>query len=626
LAIAGALLHSDHVTAASAGLARRPRQTPWLDLIVVSAVALVAYSNALDGPFVFDDVTGIVENRHVRVYELSFDALAAAVVENRSTRPLASLSFALNHAFGGYAVRSYHVVNIAIHLATAWVVVLLATSLFRRLWPGETGRVRGLALLAALVFVAHPIQTQAVTYVVQRMTSMATLFYLLAVLAYLEARSAERNRRWAWWAACGATGLLAFGAKQIAVTLPFALLLVEWHFFRDAGWSWLRERAWALMGLFGLLAAGAAVYLAGFDAPMPSYAEQGFTMAERLLTQLRVVVFYIGLLVFPDPSRLNLLHAFPTSHSLLDPPSTLLAGALLLALLTLAFALRRRERLLSFAILWFFLHLLLESTVLPLALVFEHRLYLPMFGCALLAADVIWRIAGGRRWAVVVAGTALIGALASATFVRNAVWGDAVSFWTDVVSKSPLEDRAHYNLALAYEAIGSIEQAERAHEQVLRLNPSYADAVNALGMIYEGRGEFDRALDRYQAAARMDPTIAVYPTNRALLQARRGQLDPAAKALEDVVASHPEHAEGHYALGHIRELTDRLEDAAQCYERAVALESDHVDAHLRLAILLAVQGKAAEALDHARIVTRLAPERQEAQSLVAALRRARGER
>ena len=599
--------------------------TLWVDLLAISVVCVVVYSNTLDAPFVFDDLSSIVYNRHIRVDAIRFDALATAAFESPVRRPVANLSFALNHAFGGYDVRSYHVVNLGIHLATGLVVYLLASALFARLRPGARSSVGNLSLLAALVFVTHPIQTQAVTYVVQRMTSMATLFYLLAVLAYLEGRSCDAGRRrWAWWAATGVSGVLAFGTKQIAITLPVALLLVEWCFFRDASWDWLRQRVWLLLGLLVSFAVVGSAYLAGIDPLLPSYAGQDFTMGERVLTQLRVVVFYLSLLVFPHPARLNLTHPFAVSHSLLDPVSTLLAGAFLMALVTLAFALRRRERLLSFAVLWFFLHLLVESSILPLALVFEHRLYLPMFGFALLTADLIWRLSRGRPVPLIAIGTAVVVALGCATFLRNAVWGDAIVFWSDVVAKSPLDDRAHYNLALAYQSAGSLEDTERQYEKVLRLNPSYAGAVNGLGMIYEGRGDDQRALELYAEAARLEPDVPIYPTNLALLLAQEGKLEEADRGLEVVVHSHPDYAKGHYSLGTVRELAGRIEDAKRSYRETLRVESDYADAHVRLAALWAREGNVAEALRHAGEAARLNPDRPESRRIFEALRQAAG--
>ncbi len=161
-------------------------------------------------------------------------------------------------------------------------------------------------MTAALIFVSHPIQTQAVTYIVQRMTSLCTLFYLAALLLYIYGReSASYRRRWILWTAGCVAWLLALGSKEIAATLPLVVWLYEWYFFRDLDGRWARQHAKFGLLAIGLLGLVAWAYLGSspLERLMAGYERRDFTPGQRLLTQPRVVMFYVSLLAFPLPCR-----------------------------------------------------------------------------------------------------------------------------------------------------------------------------------------------------------------------------------------------------------------------------------------------------------------------------------
>jgi tetratricopeptide (TPR) repeat protein len=422
------------------------------------------------------------------------------------------MSFALNHIASGYELRGFHLVNIAIHILSGVLVYFLARRIVRLAGglrgqpevPGGEAAVATLSALTALLFVAHPVQTQAVTYIVQRMTSMAGMFYLLALLLYIAGRERRAGRaRAGLWIGCAASGLLAFGSKQTAAPLPVAILLVEWFFFRDLSAAWLRRSLrWAVPAAVALLAFALLYLRAGWAL---GYGAYDFTLAERLFTQLRVVVFYLGLLAFPHPSRLNLLHDISTSHSLVDPISTLLSASLLATLAALAVVLARRERLLSFSILWFFLHLAVESTAIPIEMVYEHRLYLPMFGVSLAVVWLLFRIGGRRREIAAGAAVAMIALLALGTYARNETWRSATGFWADVAAKSPGNTRAVYNLGVAFARAGRDAEATRAYEELVRLDPEFRDGHLRLGMARALAGRMDEAAAHFREELRLYP-------------------------------------------------------------------------------------------------------------------------
>jgi tetratricopeptide (TPR) repeat protein len=577
----------------------------------IAIVCAALYAPVLGAPFVFDDLPNITYNPFIRVSEPSAGALWAAAFESRSPRPLANLTFALNYAACGYEVSCYRAVNVAIHAVNGLLVYALALVLLAKLGRDRT-RARDAALLAALVFVAHPVQIESVTYVVQRMTSLATLFYLGALLLYLRGRRGDSSGA-GWFAAAALSGVLAFATKQIAATLPLAVLLIEWQFLQGASLAWLRRRVVPIAGMgLALLALGLA-YLAAVG--FPGYEGRSFTMGERALTQLRVVAFYISLVLWPLPSRLKLTHGFEISTSLVDPITTLLAGLLLLALAATGLALARRERLVSFAILWFFLQLALESSVLPLELVYEHRLYLPIFGLALLAGDSVLRIGRGRALSTFPIAAAIVLLLSVATVERNAVWKDPVALWRDVAIATPSDARAQMNLARALRAAGRLGEAERHLEELVRDRPTDAAAHDTLAHVLVWRSQPERALEHFARAAELAPQKPGPRLNRALVLAQLDREEGLA-LLRQLVRDEPGYARGHFALGRQLESLGQDAEALVHYRGAVAADPDYNAAHIRLSRLLFVQGRHAEAARHAREALRINPDQAPLRELI----------
>ena len=481
-----------------------------LGALAVILLVVAAYSRTLDVPLLFDDIGSIERHERIQLTELDAGAFFDILVETR--RPVAYLSLALNHIAGGLEPRGYHIVNIALHALTGVLLLLFSRLLFRRALhlsgrsaPAVPGGEITLATLSALLFVAHPIQIQAVTYIVQRMTVLATLLYVLALLLYVLGRERSAGPgRLLLWLGCALCGVLAMGSKPIAAPLPVAIFGIEWFFYRDLSGVWFRRQ---LRWFVPLAAVGVGLgWLYWTNASSIGYADFDFTLWERLLTQLRVVgVLYPSLLAWPAPSRLNLLHDVSTSRSLLEPASTLLALTLLLAFASAAVLLSRRERVLGFALLWYLLHLLIESSFLPLAMVYEHRLYLPMVGVSLGCVWLLFRLASPRPALAVALALASIMLLATTSHVRNQTWRDAVRFWDDVVAKSPTNPKAIYNLGVAYEQKNLLPEATAVYERLVELAPNLPDAHARLGVAYVLGNRIEEAVFHFREELRVDP-------------------------------------------------------------------------------------------------------------------------
>ncbi len=571
----------------------RPQPPAWLahaaSLVLLAVLGAGLYAPALPAPFLLDDERNIVENPAIRMPDLSVGSLLRAGRESRAPRPVAYMSFALDHYAHGYAVEGFRAVNIGIHVLNGWLVYALALVLFRRLeeLPSQRGRQPSgvpagwLALVAALVFVAHPIQTQAVTYVVQRMSSLCAGFYLLALLLHATGRSRRGTPRALLFAAGVGAGLLALFTKQIAATLPLAVLGVEWFFFRDLDRAWLRRRAPRLVGLGVALVAALAAFVAATPAAL-DYGDRDFTLVERVLTQFRVVVLYLSLIAFPASGRLSLAHDVSTSRSLLDPPTTLASALLLAALALLAVRIAPTQRLVSFAILWFFLHLVIESSIIPLEMVFEHRLYLPLFGVSLLAAWGLAHLTAARRRLGLCATAALVACLAASTLARNFVWRDPIELWSRVVAENPSDTRSRNNLASALSRAGRLDEAERQYRETLRVTPEHARARTNLAMALERQGRVEEALAEAERAVRSAPDFAWSHYVLGNMHARHGRPELAAGELAAAARLEPSDALARFELGGALIQMGRFEEAVPPLRESLRLDPTFAPAHAAL--------------------------------------------
>ena len=504
--------------------------------MMIVLAGYIPYSNVLNASFVFDDFPNIVTNPAVK--SLSNFLPGGIVWSQIPTRFIGYLSFALNYRFGGLDVSGYHLTNIFLHIVNALLVYALAFLV--QTTPGflqgkETHPSKGLPVLCALLFAVHPVQTQAVSYIVQRFASLATMFYLGAVVAFIKARLTMKGVREGegggpvpWYVVSLGCALLAMKTKEIAFTLPAVVALAEASFFRG---DWRKRLALvfpylmvAMVIPLSLISTEQPLGKILSDASEKTHLETDLTRVSYLLTQFRVIATYFRLLLFP--ANQNLDYDFPASGSLLDP-QVLLSLLLLLLLLGAAvflFVKSRAEgdgrfRLAAFGIIWFFAALAVESSVIPIAdVIFEHRVYLPSVGAfvslASLASLAFGHVGTPKKniLAVILSGFIVI-ALAGATYSRNRVWQANLVLWEDVAVKSPGKARPHYNLGVAYEEKGRFREAIVQYRTALEIRRGYHEAQNNLGVLYAKTGWIDNAIRHFEAAVELEPGDAGYRIN-----------------------------------------------------------------------------------------------------------------
>jgi protein O-mannosyl-transferase len=601
--------------------------------LLLSLLSIVIYSNTLHSPFLFDDVCNITENSHIRLTEINIQSLKDAAFSRPSwARPIPNISFALNYYIGGYHVAGYHMVNIVIHIINGILVYLLAIFTFRQLGVSPfKGKV--MSLFASLIFIAHPINIQSVTYLVQRMNSMAALFYLLSLILYIKARlSRVRWRRWTLFLCVALSAILAMGSKQLAATLPFTIIVYECYFFQDlTGCLRKKNIAYVMLPLIVLVAL-ILIYLGEnpIERILAGYSRRDFTLVERLLTQPRVIIFYISLILLPLPSRMNLIHHIDTSHSLIEPVTTLISLLIIAALIYLSIYWAKKRRLISFAIAWFFINLAIESSFIGLEMIFEHRLYLPMVAISLVVPYILFTYR--LHTATITAAVIIVILLGYGTYVRNMTWRDAVTLWSDVVKKNPLSHRGYNNLGMELsdkgrfkEAIenlrlslkikpdsaktynnlgntfmrqGLTEKAINEYLHALKINRAYVKTYNNLGLALASQGKFEEAIHYYSKAISLKYNYEDAHNNLAIALAEKGKLDEAIRQFLEAIKIHPSYENAHYNLSLVLLRKGKLQEAEDHLYRALKINPDDAKAHYYMGKTLEKRGRFNESITH----------------------------
>ena len=509
--------------------------------LVLTTIAL--YAPTLNHAFHLDDQVNIWGNSYIQISSLSIDKLIKAGFESPNyKRPVANISFALNYYFNGLKVSGFHIVNILIHALTGiilfcFVKITIGLPFFR----DRFGEAKLVPFFTAFIWLIHPLHTQSVTYIVQRMNSMAAMFFIMSMLFYVRARlTPERVKRILFLTISFIAGVLAFGSKQNTATLPFFILLYELYFFQDLRLKISRQQfIWiaALGCLFGFV-----LYFFLGSSPLsklfPDYGGRPFTMAQRLLTQPRVVMHYISLLIYPAPVRLNLDYDFPLSYSLLSPPTTLIAILVIVGMLGFAIYAARKKRLYSFCILWFLGNLVIESSIIPLEIIYEHRTYLPSMMTIFLLV-ILFHQGGKNKYIFITCLVSVALFFSFGTYNRNKVWQDDLTLYADNYKKSPNKARVNQNFG------GELLNANRVEEAILVLQKALylykekaklqknvtpretSDYLSNLANAYRINGEYNKAIFYYNKALKEYYSSARIHYPLGLCYAKIGRLEEA---------------------------------------------------------------------------------------------------
>lgn len=592
-----------------------------IPLLLVTAGSLV-YLNSFAGVFVFDDTRHIVQNERIHTLWPPWDAL-------ETRRPTLNLSLAVNYAISGTNVWGYHAVNLAVHVLAGLVLF----GIVRRTWelvrlkkargeaparddrmvsgpigrPTETTASWG-AFAVALIWLVHPLQTQSVTYVIQRSESLMGLFYLLAM--YCVIRSADSARcRW-WCVASVASAALGMGSKAVMVTVPVIVLLYDRLFLSCSLGRALRRRwglylgltsTWILLWVWGV---APSVLIPSDKAATVGFSVQDITPLEYALTQPGVILHYLRLAFWP--LSLCLDYDWPTARgwSQIVPQAVLVGMLLAGSVWSLS-----KSPWLGFSGAWFFLILAPTSSVVPIKdMLFEHRMYLPLAAvvvCAVTLAHAALRYgfdhrfgsARGRQVVSILLTGGVAVTLGLKTVGRNADYHSLMRIWSDVVAKRPNNARGHYNLGWALAQEGSIDEAMIAYHEAIRLQPDHVEAHNNLGQILAQSGEFDQSAHEFREALRIRRDYPEAHNNLGGSLEQMGHREEAIREYREALRIHPDFAPAHANLANVLAAEDRLDEAFEAYEAVVRLQPDNVEAHINLGNVLTKQGRLDRALN-----------------------------
>lgn len=570
----------------------------------VAAIILAgcaAYHNSLAVPFVLDDAADIAGNATIRHLWSLGTVLSPPRASGLtvSGRPLLNLTLAINYAVGGTEVRGYHALNLLIHVLAGLTLFGIVRRTLARL---HHARSLFLAWTSAILWTLHPLQTEAVTYVIQRAESLMGLFYLLTVYGFI--RAADRTRWRGWWCALSVAACLAgMATKEVMASAPLLVFLYDRTFvsgtFRQA---WSNNRAlhlglaasWLLLGYLAV-ATGDRGMTAGFQSGIP--------WSWYALAQCKAIVLYLARSVWPHPQVFDYGPASGLAWNGLVLPAALVAALLAL---TLVASLRQElgARALGFAGVWFFAILAPSSSVLPIATqaIAEHRMYLPL---AAVITVAVFGLQAAFGWRSPVFCGALALALGVVTEQRNQVYRSALGLWADTVAARPGNARAHFNLAVELARVPDrLPDALAQYEASLRIDPGYAAAHYNLGVeLARIPGRMGEAIAHYEKALQIDPTNAQTHYNLAVELGRKADGVPAAIVhARAALRLKPDWAEAHNSLGILLStLPDREPDAAAEFTEALRLDPDFAEAHCNLGVELArIPGRHADAVTHYR--------------------------
>lgn len=635
-------------------------RTIWPAGIALVLAALAAYHNSFSVPFIFDDSASIVQNETIRHLSHLGEVLKgppwAALTVNG--RPLLNLTLAINYALGGLEVGGYHWVNLAIHcLAALTLFGVVRRSLLQPVLVDRLGQVAvPIAFMTALLWILHPIQTEAVTYLIQRAESQVSLFYLLTLYAFIRATSAEKGT--IWYLLTIAFCFVGMGAKEVMVTAPVIVFLYDRTFVAGSFLEAWRRRwglhaglaaTWLLLAWL-MLGSGSRGEAGAFDSGTRWYQYAG--------TEFGVVLHYLRMIFWPSPLILDY------GGSVLEENGIRIAlcALVVLALVAGTVAALKWRPAVGFLGCWFFGILAPTSSVVPIVdTIFEHRIYLAM------AAVLVLLVAGAYRW-LGRGGFWILAALAVAfgflATIRNRDYRSEFAIWTDTVAKRPDNARAYNNLGSLWLGRDQLGEAEQCFRSAVRLRPGYPSAnynlgivltrtnrpaeavpffltainveenfvdarVNAgialmrigrpaeavtqylaalklqpasadihynLGLALSQVGRWGGAIHEYEAALRLDPTLAQAHADLAAAQERQGDIPAAARSYLEAIRLQPGLMAAHLGLGDLLVQANRFPEAIEEYRKALQAEPGNVHARFNLANALLVTEHLDEAI------------------------------
>ena len=579
----------------------------------------IAYSNNYNASWHMDDYPNIVDNPRLHIKDFKFKNFEKALfagydkgeyASEKLYRPLPMLTFALNWYTGKDNVLGYHIVNNLIHLVTT--IFLFLTVLNLLMSPNLKDKYQGnehtIAFLAAIFWAVNPIQTQAVTYIIQRMASLAAMFYIIGIYFYLKARiSPPGNKTLLFIAGSLISFVCAIISKENAVTFPFSVLIVEILFFQNLSNKNIKRK---MAISFAIIGASTAViltilYINGYiSIILKGYHKRMFTLGERLMTEPRIIIYYLGQIFYPIASRLSFVHDVEISTTCLKPWTTIPAFLTIISLLGFGFSQAIKRPVIAFAIFFFFMNQIIESSIIPLELIFEHRNYLPsLFLFFPVSTGLVWLVDYFQKknsflkklLLVTIAG--IIFSFCVGTIVRNRAWATEKTLWEDCIIKAPGMARPYHNLAnYHYQKIGKMNTAMVLYEMSLNKKfPSsktgHALTYNNMATIFYNNGDFKSSIKLLHKALKIKPGYLNARKNITLLYVKAGEFSKALDNADRLLSLNKESSDFLQTKGFVLLSAGRWDDAITILKSALDIDPNNKKANLYMGLALCFKKK-----------------------------------
>ncbi|MEN6374501.1 MAG: hypothetical protein ABFD75_06935 [Smithella sp.] len=523
-------------------------------------ILLAVYANSFYGDWHFDDFANIVNNPYIQIKDFSWENIKHCIYgleQQRPSRPLAYLSFALNYQINGLDVFGYHLVNFIIHyFAAVFLFLFIYNTLKLPLLKERYENIAyPVALLAVFFWAINPVFVTTISYIVQRMALMAGMFYIMSMYFYLKARTTDkRGRAVCFFIISVLAGLASILSKENAALLPVSVLLFDLFLIQGISKENVNNVFKIVILPLIIIIFFALIYTGGLSNAVGGYDLRDFTMGERLLTEPRVIIFYLSLLFYPVNSRLTLLYDADISRSLFQPWTTLPAILLILTALALALYLVKKRPLLSYCIFFYFLNHLIEGSFFSLELIYEHRNYLPsMLLFIPLAELIIFAIdyfSHNKIIQIIFASVIVIilTAWGDSTFRRNGIFSSDYLLWQDNILKSPRLSRPHSNIGRIYYNYNDQVKAQLEYDKALHLNNFGSKQALAIqqfnsGLLYFMQRKDDAALDCFENSSKYLPEYLLNDILAAKIKIRQNKLREAKKIIEDKLKKYPRSLE-----------------------------------------------------------------------------------
>ena len=591
------------------------RKKNFFSLSLILFAVLVAYGNCYTASWHFDDYHTIIDNPYLTIDNLEpetiwktfFAAPGGGKYSGKHLyRPVPNSSFAINWYLGKDDVLGYHIVNVAIHFTAAVFLYFLTHSLLKASNKKEQyhGSMHTIAFVSTLIWAVHPIHTQAVTYIVQRMTSMSAMFGILSLWLYVAARNKRDLRsRLFLFAGSAVAFIMSIGSKENGGLLLVSMLLMEVLFFRELSKNQFRKfLIWSFFIGVILFSVG-MIYLTS-KGIWAGYEKRNFTLVQRLVTEPRVLILYLSQLFWAFPWRFSIEHDIAISHSIFNPWTTMPAILAVLGLLATGIVQMRKRPLISLAILFYFLNHVVESSILPLELTFEHRNYLPSaFVFLPISQWIVYALKIYRKKGRIVMGIGysavltLVFFLVGSTFLRNDVWATEKSLWENAISRAPGLARPYQNLAYYYyEAIGRYDIALELYKKAIPLGSqspgrTRAEILTNIGVIYDKAGDYASAYEYYLKALEASPKELKPRYNSAMALIGLGRYEDALMMVDDLISRKSDEKNSNNLKGFILLKAGQPIQAIPYFEKTLGVDPNHFQSNINMGIALSQLGR-----------------------------------